>query len=110
MTSKSLAVNLERLIQTRMERKDELGPRHISPYLVSVPGLSVSMRWRWRARAWPVSVGPAGFLAAGLLLGPTLHTLIPLMRTDCMSTMVGVRSTVLVLSVSVPMRETKTNK
>lgn len=66
------------------------------------------MRWRWRARAWPVSVGPAGFLAPGLLLGPTLYTFIPLMRTDCVSTMVGVRSTVLVLSVSVPRKQTKT--
>lgn len=78
-----------------------LGPGFIfSPYLVPVPRLSVSVRGRRRARAWPVPVGPAGLLAPGLLLGPTLDSLIPL-RTGRTRTLAGVAATVVIWSVSV---------
>lgn len=69
--------------------------------LVPVPMLSVSVGGRRRAGARSVPVGPAGLLAPGLLLGPTLDALIPLRRTDCTLTLAGVTSTLVVRSGSV---------
>lgn len=85
----------------------EIGdPRHICLHLLSVPVLPVSVRWWWRARPGPVPVGPAGLLAPRLLLGSPLDPFW-LKWTNGMSVVVGVRPTVLVLSVSVvPMMTT----
>lgn len=67
-----------------------------SPYLAPVTRLSVSVRGRRRRDgAWSVLVGPAGLLAPGLLLGPTLDSLVPLRRTVLMLTLAGVPSTLL---------------
>lgn len=62
----------------------------VCAYLTPLPVLSVSMGW-WRSRAGagPAPVGPAGLLAPGLLLGPTLHRLIPL-RVRCTRTLAWV--------------------
>lgn len=57
--------------------------------------LSVSMGRRRRAGARPVSVGPAGLLASGLLLRPSLASLVPL-RADRTLTLAGVTSTLVV--------------
>lgn len=63
--------------------------------LVPVTMLSVSMWGRRRAGARPVSVGPAGLLASGLLLRPSLASLVPL-RADRTLTLAGVTSTLVV--------------
>lgn len=66
-------------------------------HLVPVSRLSVPVRRRRRAGAWSVPVGPAGLLAPGLLLGPTLDSLIPLRRAKRTLTLTGVTSTVVVV-------------
>lgn len=70
-------------------------------FLVSVPMLSVPVRGRRRAGAWPVPVGPAGLLAPGLLLRSSLASLIPLRGTDSTLTLAGVTSTLVVRSGSI---------
>lgn len=70
-------------------------------HLLMVPWLSVSVGGRWRARAWSVPVELARFLATGLLLGPTLDSLIPLRRTGCTLTLAGVTSALVFWSRSV---------
>lgn len=74
-------------------------------YLVPIPRLSVSVRRRRGARAWSVSVsvsvGPAGLLASGLLLWPTLDSVISMRRTDSALTLAGVTSVLDFLSGSV---------
>lgn len=74
-----------------------------SPYLVPVARFSVSVRWRGRGRprARSVSVGPARFLAPGLLLGPALDSIISLRRVDCALTLAGVTCTLVVWSGSI---------
>lgn len=59
--------------------------------------LSVSVGGRRRAGARPVSVGPTGLLASGLLLRPSVASLVPL-RTDRTLTLAGVTSTLVVWS------------
>lgn len=81
-----------------------LGP---SSYLVPVPRLSVSVRGRGRARAWSFPVSPAGLLAPGLLLGPTLASFLPLWRADCTLTLAGVTSNLVVWSGSIPEKQCK---
>lgn len=95
----------------RVENINKLGPGIFSPYLVSVPRFPVSVWGRGRAGAWPISVGPTGLLAPGLLLRPTLAYFVPLRRTDCSLTRAGVRSTqVVVWSVSVSRKQSDTNE
>lgn len=101
-----------RAVNTRLKLDDELGPGFVfSPYLIPFPTPSVSVRGRRRswAGAWPVPVGSTGLLAPGLLLRPTLDSFIPLRKTDCTVTLVGVSSTLVVWSVSVSKKQSNTN-
>lgn len=50
---------------------------HLPLYLVS--RFPVSVWGRGWARTWFVPVGPAGLLAPGLLLGPTLDTIVSML-------------------------------